>query len=73
MVPSTGILTSSTRQLWHLFRQAMLIFRLAIPGLTSCGARHRYFDLQYLLVVASLSSGKGNISDGIANSYSRTH
>ena len=70
MVSGIGILTSGTRQLGNLFRQLKLIFRLAwltaITGLTGCVARHRYFDLRCLPVVASLSTGKVNISAGIA-------
>ena len=46
---------------------------VAITGLTSCGARHTYFDLQYSPVVVSLSTGKVNISAGIDNSQPKTH
>ena len=66
MVLGTGILTSGTHQLWHLFHRAKLIFRLAVSRLTHCSARHRYFDLRYSAVVASLLPGKVNISAGIA-------
>jgi len=46
---------------------------VAITGLASCGARHKYFDLQYSPVVVSLSPNKVNISATIANSQPKTH